>query len=101
MYDCGSVSIYSTRTLARTYLQATAATFHVGCLVVVQNTFTTKANLTPTEMTKGLEGELVAITASNFEIKWQDGSTNHVYKIEFPNIELVFTSAQIAAQVCM
>jgi len=44
MYDSGIVIIYSTRTRARTNLQAKAkhdAKFHVGCVVTVQNTFST------------------------------------------------------------
>ena len=71
--------------------------FHVGCVVAVQKTFTSKANKTPTELTKGMQGELVEIDGDgDYKIKWQGGSTNYVFKSESLNIQLVRT-----AQVCM
>ena len=100
MCICGLVGIYSTRTRARTYLQAKAkhdAKFHVGCVVTVQKTFTSKASKTSKELTKGTQGELVEIDGDgDYKIKWQGGTTNHVFKSESLNIELVLT-----AQVCM
>jgi len=72
------------------------AKFQKGCVVDVQKTFTSEANKTPTELTKGTKGELLEIDGDgDYKIKWNDGTTTFVFKGESLNIDLVRTAAEV------